>query len=104
MSGKSSTFRITLLGFFSARLNLPLWQEFVIIFFFFRCWFLWGLSFDVHISYKDRIGGRQGGGFFMDMGGFVSPKESFSPESGGSVKPRTAMEAMSTQGTIRLKK
>ena len=40
----------------------------------------------------------------MDMGGFFSPKESFSPESGGRVKPRTAMEAMSTQGTIRLKK
>ena len=34
----------------------------------------------------------------------VSPRESFSPESGGRVKPRTAMEAISTQGTIRLKK
>lgn len=32
------------------------------------------------------------------------PRESFSPDSGGSVKPRTAMEAMSTQGTIKLKK
>ena len=32
------------------------------------------------------------------------PRDSFSPESGGSVKPRTAMDAMSTQGTIRLKK
>lgn len=32
------------------------------------------------------------------------PKESFSPESGGSVKPKSAIEAMSTQGTIRLKK
>ena len=36
--------------------------------------------------------------------GVISPSESFSPESGGRVKPRTAMEAMSTQGTIRLKK
>ena len=33
-----------------------------------------------------------------------SPSDSFSPESGGRVKPRTAMEAMSKQGTIRLKK
>ena len=33
-----------------------------------------------------------------------SPKESFSPESGGRVNPSTAIEAMSTQGTIRLKK
>ena len=33
-----------------------------------------------------------------------SPKESFSPESGGRVKPSTAMEAMRTQGTIREKK
>ena len=32
------------------------------------------------------------------------PRESFSPESGGSVKPRTAIEAMRTQGTMRLKK
>ena len=34
----------------------------------------------------------------------ILPKESFSPESGGRVNPRTAIEAMSTQGTIRLKK
>ena len=32
------------------------------------------------------------------------PKVSFSPESGGSVKPRSAIEEMRTQGTIRLKK
>ena len=32
------------------------------------------------------------------------PSESFSPESGGRVKPRTAIEAMSMQGTIKLKK
>ena len=32
------------------------------------------------------------------------PSVSFSPESGGSVNPRRAMEEMSTQGTIRLKK
>ena len=31
-------------------------------------------------------------------------RPSFSPESGGSVKPRTAMAAMRRQGTIRLKK
>lgn len=34
----------------------------------------------------------------------VTPSDSFSPESGGNVKPRTAIEAISTQGTIRLKK
>lgn len=32
------------------------------------------------------------------------PKDNFSPESGGSVKPNTAMEAIKTHGTIRLKK
>jgi len=32
------------------------------------------------------------------------PSESFSPESGGSVNPSSAMEAISTHGTIRLKK
>ena len=32
------------------------------------------------------------------------PRVSFSPESGGRVKPRRAMEEMRTQGTIRLKK
>ena len=35
---------------------------------------------------------------------FISPRVSFSPESGGRVNPRRAMEEMSTQGTIRLKK
>ena len=33
-----------------------------------------------------------------------SPRESFSPESGGRVNPRTAMDAMRRQGTMRLKK
>lgn len=32
------------------------------------------------------------------------PRVSFSPESGGRVKPRSAMEEMSTEGTMRLKK
>ena len=32
----------------------------------------------------------------------ILPKDNFSPESGGSVKPRTAMEEMSRQGTMRL--
>ena len=32
------------------------------------------------------------------------PNVSFSPESGGNVKPSSAMEEMSTQGTMRLKK
>ena len=32
------------------------------------------------------------------------PSESFSPESGGRVKPSTAIDAMRTQGTMRLKK
>ena len=34
----------------------------------------------------------------------VIPRPIFSPESGGSVNPRTAIEAIRTQGTIRLKK
>ena len=34
----------------------------------------------------------------------IIPRDNFSPESGGSVKPRTAMEAMRRQGTMRLKK
>ena len=34
----------------------------------------------------------------------VLPSESFSPESGGRVKPRTAIDAMRTHGTMRLKK
>ena len=32
------------------------------------------------------------------------PRVSFSPESGGKVKPSRAMLEMRTQGTIRLKK
>lgn len=32
------------------------------------------------------------------------PRESFSPESGGSVNPNSAMDAIKTHGTIRLKK
>ena len=32
------------------------------------------------------------------------PSDSFSPESGGSVNPKTAIEAMRTHGTIKLKK
>lgn len=34
----------------------------------------------------------------------VTPRDSFSPESGGKVNPRTAMLAIRTHGTIRLKK
>ena len=34
----------------------------------------------------------------------VIPKESFSPESGGRVKARIAMEEIRMQGIIRLKK
>lgn len=34
----------------------------------------------------------------------VLPRVSFSPESGGRVKPSRAMLEMRTQGTIRLKK
>ena len=34
----------------------------------------------------------------------ISPRESFSPESEGRVKPSTAMEAIRTHGMIRLKK
>ena len=32
------------------------------------------------------------------------PRVSFSPESGGKVKPSRAIEEIRTQGTIRLKK
>lgn len=34
----------------------------------------------------------------------VTPSESFSPESGGNVNPSTAIEAIRTHGTIKLKK
>ena len=34
----------------------------------------------------------------------LTPSDSFSPESGGRVKPSTAMEAIRRHGTIRLKK
>lgn len=34
----------------------------------------------------------------------IVPKDNFSPESGGSVNPSTAIEAIKTQGTIKLKK
>lgn len=32
------------------------------------------------------------------------PRESFSPESGGSMKPSSAIDAIKTHGTMRLKK
>lgn len=32
------------------------------------------------------------------------PNDSFSPESGGKVNPNNAIEAISTHGTIKLKK
>jgi hypothetical protein len=34
----------------------------------------------------------------------VTPNDNFSPESGGSVKPKTAIDAIRTHGTIKLKK
>lgn len=34
----------------------------------------------------------------------VTPRDNFSPESGGNVKPNTAIDAISTHGTIKLKK
>lgn len=34
----------------------------------------------------------------------VTPSDNFSPESGGNVKPNTAIEAIKTHGTIKLKK
>lgn len=40
----------------------------------------------------------------LDQKEQILPSESFSPESGGKVKPSKAMEAISTHGTIRLKK
>ena len=65
LSAKSSTFRITLLGFFSPRLNLPLWQEFIIIFSSSVAGFYGFKHWCVHVSYKD-WGGL---GRFMYMGG-----------------------------------
>jgi len=41
---------------------------------------------------------------YLDIRKYILPKVSFSPESGGSVKPNSAIEDMRTQGTIRLKK
>lgn len=34
----------------------------------------------------------------------VTPRDNFSPESGGNVNPSTAIDAISTHGTIKLKK
>lgn len=34
----------------------------------------------------------------------ILPRDSFSPESGGRVKPNIAIEAIKTHGTIKLKK
>ena len=42
--------------------------------------------------------------FDINYNTFSLPRVSFSPESGGRVKPRRAIEDMRTQGTIRLKK
>ena len=42
--------------------------------------------------------------FDPDTFSYYLPKDNFSPESGGSVKSRTAMEDISKQGTIKLKK
>lgn len=33
-----------------------------------------------------------------------SPSDNFSPESGGKAKPNSAIEAINTHGTIKLKK
>jgi hypothetical protein len=35
---------------------------------------------------------------------FTVPNDNFSPESGGNVNPNNAIEAISTHGTIKLKK
>ena len=35
---------------------------------------------------------------------FCVPNDNFSPESGGNVNPNNAIEAISTHGTIKLKK
>ena len=39
-----------------------------------------------------------------DLNRFYLPNDNFSPESGGSVKPNKAIDAISTQGIIKLKK
>lgn len=35
---------------------------------------------------------------------FLLPSDNFSPESGGSANPSSAIDAIKTQGTIKLKK
>lgn len=35
---------------------------------------------------------------------YILPSVSFSPESGGNVKPSSAIDDIKTQGTIKLKK
>ncbi len=35
---------------------------------------------------------------------FILPSDNFSPESGGSANPSSAIDAIKTQGTIKLKK
>jgi hypothetical protein len=49
--------------------------------------------------------GKPQQGFIINekKSGFL-PNVSFSPESGGSVKPSKAIEEISTHGTIKLKK
>lgn len=40
-------------------------------------------------------------GFFVFV---LLPSDNFSPESGGSANPSSAIDAIKTQGTIKLKK
>jgi hypothetical protein len=40
----------------------------------------------------------------VKLSNIVTPKDNFSPESGGSVNPSTALEAIKTPGTIKVKK
>ena len=50
------------------------------------------------------LGKPQQIGFIRNEKTVFLPNVSFSPESGGSVKPSKAIEEISTHGTIKLKK
>lgn len=43
-------------------------------------------------------------GYYLEASPCHLPNDSFSPESGGRVNPNNAIEAISTHGTIKLKK
>ena len=51
-----------------------------------------------------KLNNKLGFAYFVIAWSIFLPSDNFSPESGGRVKSRTAIDEMSKQGTIRLKK